>query len=317
MDNINLEEVMKTYVSEQSKDNLLAVLNHLRNAHLFVPSVFPKGTDISAFAKVAPGERLNIPEDVKPIPSILKNEKGEQYLPLYTNKEEIPKNQAYQTLAEITFQAAYTTVLRENSNLEGVALNPFHENIMMKAPLLESLKEQDDQIMENPKNIQLTPEQFVAFVRRDLEIKKAPALLYEKKEEFIHTLCTQKEEFWGNFYKKAYPENMPDGYESNDFSMMILNITEELLFIRTDLPEKNIIPGVCHRIYITWNEKKEQARFFTIEHTQDPETKKLGYVNESGEYIDLGIAPVEGAEIQKILDLSETDIIGVDNNAAN
>lgn len=43
MDNLKLQEAMQSYVKDQSKDNLLMVLNQLRNARLFVPSVFQKG----------------------------------------------------------------------------------------------------------------------------------------------------------------------------------------------------------------------------------------------------------------------------------
>lgn len=306
MDNLKLQEAMQTYVNDQSRDNLLQVLNQLRNAHLFVPSVFPEGTDLSAFSNVAPGEKLNIPENVRPIPSVLKNDQGEQYLPLYTSADEIPKKQVYHTLAEISFQAGYQTVLSSNDSLAGVAVNPFHENIMLKAPLLQSLKEQDE-AAKNQKQVQMTPEQLVAFIRRDLELKKIPAMLYEQKEAFIEKLKEEKESFFGDLYKGAYPSDMPNGYVAEDFSIMILNVTDDITLNSIDLPGKNRIPGLGSKLYITWNEATKEARYFVIIEAPQGQDRILAYVNEAGEFLNLGVAPVEGAEMQSILELAQKE----------
>ena len=48
-DNTKLEKVLEAYAKEQNKDNLSAVLNGLRYAHLFVPAVFPEGTDLACY----------------------------------------------------------------------------------------------------------------------------------------------------------------------------------------------------------------------------------------------------------------------------
>lgn len=309
MDNLKLQEAMQSYIKDQSKDNLLIVLNQLRNAHLFVPSVFPEGTDLSAFANVAPGAKLDIPNNVRPIPSVLKNDQGEQYLPLYTNADEIPKKQVYHTLAEITFQAAYQTVLNSNSSLSGVALNPFHENIMLKEPLLQSLKEQDEAMQTQKQPVQVTPEQLIALVRRDLEIKKIPSMMYEKKEQFFAQIKEKREHFFGDLYKSAYPTDMPNGYSAEDFSIMILNISDEIALYRIDLPEKNRIPGLGNKLYITWNENAKESRYFIIIEAPQGENRLLGYVNEATEYINLGAAPIEGAEMQSILEYAKLDKI--------
>lgn len=309
MDNLKLQEAMQSYVKDQSKDNLLMVLNQLRNARLFVPSVFPEGTDLSAFANVAPGAKLDLPDNIRPIPSVLKNDQGQQYLPLYTNTQEIPPKQVYHTLAEITFQAAYQTVLNSNGSLEGVAVNPFHENIMLKAPLLESLKEQDAAMNTQRQQVQMSPEQLVALVRRDLEIKKIPAMLYEQKETFLTDIKEKKEDFFANLYKNEYPADIPNGYVAQDFSIMTLNISEDIALNSIDLPEKNCIPGLGRKCYITWNAAKKEARFFIIIQAPQGQEGLLAYVDEAGNFLNLGKAPVEGAEMQAILELAQLETI--------
>lgn len=308
-DNTKLEEVLKNYAKEQNQDNLSAVLNSLRYAHLFVPAVFPEGTDLTFLKEAKQGERVNIPQGITPLPSILKNQKGEQYLPLYTKKEEIPKDQKFHTILEVTFRGSYMRVLREGSKLEGLALNPFHENILVKKTLLEKLKVQDDKLMEGKKVVKLSAEQYHALVRRNLELKTIPHMLFEDGDKFTKELCEGREAYVSELYRNAFPKEPGAPYTAEDFEFMALNVREDLLLIRVDLPEKGLVPGLCHRVYLAWNEQAKKAYYFTIEKTPKKEEHAMGRVDETGKRIDCGMAPVEGAEIQSVLDLIDEEKI--------
>ena len=306
-DNTKLEEVLEAYAKEQNKDNLSAVLNGLRYAHLFVPAVFPEGTDLTFLKEAKQGERIAIPQGITPLPSILKNNKEEQYLPLYTRKEEIPKDQKFHTILEVTFRGSYMTVLKEGSKLEGLALNPFHENVLVKKALLEKLKAQDDKMLENKKVVKLNAAQYHALVRRNMEFKTIPHMLFTDGDKFTRDLCEGKEAFVCELYRSAFPKEPGAPYEMSDFDFMALNVRKDLLLIRVDLPEKGLGPGLCHRVYLAWNEQAKKAYYFTIEQTPKKEERAMGRVDESGKRIDCGAAPVEGAEIQRILDLIDEE----------
>lgn len=311
-DNTELEKLMEIYVKEQTRENLNAVLNKLRFAHLFVPAIFPEGTDLSFLKDKERGSRFELPKDIQPIPSILKNSKGEQYFPLYTRKEEIPKDQTFHTILEVNFRGSYMVALREDSKIEGLALNPFHENILLKKLLLQSLKDQDDKMMAQRKGVKLSAEQYHAMVRRSIEFKMIPQKLFEDAAKFTEELCDGKETFVKELYCSAFPQKPGAPFDENDFEFMALNVRADLLLIRIDLPEKGILPGLCHRIYLAWNENTKKAYYFTIEKTPKKEERAMGRIDENLKRVDFGVAPVEGAEIQRIL-----DIIDEERNEAN
>ena len=89
---------------------------------------------------------------------------------------------------------------------------------------------------------------------------------------------------------------------------MPLNINEELLLIRLDLPEVKAPAQLCYRIYITLNPKNEkQIHYFTIERGKEKGERNLGAIGSDGKHYTFGEAPVEGAEIQRIMDLLEQE----------
>ena len=67
--NDRLEEAIKQYAAERTKENLTTVLNLLRPTKLYVPAM------------------LKAPD--QPTPCFLKNNKGEQFFVAYTSKEQM------------------------------------------------------------------------------------------------------------------------------------------------------------------------------------------------------------------------------------
>ena len=306
-DNTELEKMMKVYLEERSIENLNIVLSGLRFAHLFVPAVFPEGTDLSFMKNIEHGTRFQLPKDVQPVPSILKNAKGEKYLPLYTRKERIPKDQKFHTILEVNFRGSYLVALKEDSKIEGLAINPFDENILLKNALLEKLKAQDDKMIAQQKVINISPEQYFDLLRKGLEFQAIPRMFFADPAKFTDEFCKEKEKFIYDLYVNAFPKKPEAPFEETDFEFMALNVREDLLLIRVDLPEKGLNSGLCHRIYLVWNENAKKAYYFTIEKTPKKEERAMGRVDEDGKRIDCGEAPVEGAEIQRILDIIDEE----------
>ena len=84
--NDRLEEAIKEYAAERTKENLSTVLNLLRPTKLFVPAM------------------LKAPD--QPMPCFIKNNSGEQFFVAYTSKEQIPAEPKSQALLSMPFPMA-------------------------------------------------------------------------------------------------------------------------------------------------------------------------------------------------------------------
>ena len=114
-------------------------------------------------------------------------------------------------------------------------------------------------------------------------------------------------QIFANSYKesKLYP------FTEEDYSVMALDIAEDLTLIRIDLPDKKMAPTLCYRIYITFNPTTKKAGYYTIEMTKEKDVHLLGEVLADGKHTDHGNAPVEGAELQQIMDLARGEDAGL------
>ena len=63
----------------------------------------------------------------------------------------------------------------------------------------------------------------------------------------------------------------------------------------------------CSISSCTFNPQTKKAGYYTIEMTAEKEVRALGQILPDGRHESLGEAPVEGAELQKIMDLARYD----------
>ena len=89
--------------------------------------------------------------------------------------------------------------------------------------------------------------------------------------------------------------------------MMALEIAEDLTLIRVDLPERGLAAGLCSRVYVTFDPIAKKAGYYMIELTKERNVHQLAQILPDGKRVELGEAPVEGAELQKIIDLARTE----------
>lgn len=279
-----LEEAIKEYAQTKDKDGLTKVLNLLGPTRLFVPAMLTAETT--------------------PAPCFLKTSTGEQFLAVYTSKEQIPENPKSQALLTMPFPTCNNIVVKEELNLTGMVVNPFTDNLILKKELVQKLHEMDVKRAQM-KQVKMTPQQFQAFVRKQVEFGIFPKRLYGEKETFVNQLCDEKEAFVNELYKAAFKEEKLYPFSEQDFSVMALNISEDLLLARVDLPEKALVPPLCYRIYVTLNPTTNEVNYFTIEKTPQKDVRKLGRMTADGKHVDCGVAPVEGAELQCIMDLAK------------
>lgn len=281
--NDRLEEAIKTYAQERTKENLSIVLNLLRPTKLLVPAMLQ-----------APNQ---------PVPCLLKNKEGEQFLVVYTSKEQIPDEPKSQAILSMPFPTCNNIVVKPELSLTGMVINPFSDNLVLKAELVRKLHEADQKAAQ-VKQVKMTPEQFSIFAKKQVEFAVLPKHLFTEGAEFVEKLCNEKEALVNQIFADTFRENKLYPYTEDDYSVMALDIAEDLTLIRIDLPEKGLVVPLCYRIYMTFNPQTKKAGYYTIEMTKEKGVHLLGEILSDGSHADHGEAPVEGAELQKIMDLA-------------
>lgn len=283
--NDKLEEAIKIYQTERTKENLGIILNLLRPTKLLVPAMLK-----------APNQ---------PVPCFLKNADGQTFLAVYTSKAQIPAEPKSQAILSMPFPACNDIVVKEELNLLGMVINPFSQNLVLGKELVEKLHEADQKAMQT-KQVKMTPEQFGVFVKKQVEFGILPKRLFTEKESFVNQLCEEKETFVNRIFAEAYRESKIYPYSEADYSVMALDIAPDLTLIRVDFPESGIVPPLCYRVYITFDPIMKKAGYYTIEKMAEPGKRLLGGFGEDGAHINYGEAPVEGAEIDRIMSLART-----------
>lgn len=281
--NDKLEAAIKEYAGERTNEKLSEILNLMRPTKLYVPAML-KGPD-------------------QPIPCFLKNSKEEQFLVVYTSKTQIPEEPKSQALMSMPFPVCNSIVAKQELNLTGMVINPFSDNLILKRELVEKLHEADEKAVKT-RQVQMTPAQFQIFVKQQVEFGILPKRLFSEGEEFVSSLCEKKETLINEIFAEACKEPKFYGYSEKDYEVMALDIAEDLTVIRVDLPEKGIVPPLCYRIYLTFNPQTKKAGYYMIEMGKEKNSRLLGELGADGKHVAHGEAPVEGAELQKIIDLA-------------
>lgn len=289
--NEKLEELVKQYTDEKNANNLNALIEELRKCRLLVPA--------------------NINEEKKPVPCMLNSKDKGMYFPVYTALKQIPQSPRSEAIINMPYLAVNEMTAQQQENLGGVAINPFTDNLIFKMPLVLRIQEVEKKRRElakqggepKKKTLQLTPEQYLQFERRQFEFGFLPKRFFEQGQAFMDELCEKKEEYIDQLFEEAYQEKRRYPYLPEDFSVMVMNIAEDLLIVRVDLPAQDMAAPSCLRIYLAWNEVAGSGRYLTIETVKDSKERKLGELTLDWKKVDHGVAPVEGAELQYVIDL--------------
>jgi hypothetical protein len=286
--NEKVEEAIREYAKDRTMDNLTKVVNLLRPTGLYVPAM------------------LN--DDKKPVPFFLKSSEGDQYLAAFTSPNQASDDVKQKAVMIMPFTVCNGIVANDQFDLKGMVINPYTDNLILRTELVKQLHEADVQLAQNLKDKKgpMSPEQQVQYMRNQIEFGVMPKHMFTDGEQFIGDLCKKKEAAVLELFEESFHEQNP--FDKDDFSVMALTISSELMLVRIDMPEgKNETP-FCLRIYLTWNPQTKDAGYYTIEVVPNHEGRRLGCIDVSGQHTDLEEAPVEGVEMQRILELKGVQI---------
>ena len=299
------EQLLQIYKEDMAKENLSALLHQMKKTIFLVPAMLPDTPEVREVKqrlKENPGEKVSLPQGIAPMPAVLTNQKGEKFFPVYSSAEQVAKEPKADLLINMPFFVCCRTALDKRLGVQGIAVNPFTDNLRLKGNLIEAVL-REEAAKQNAKQVKLTPGQYQVRMRQKAEFHDFPLRAFKEGKEFILRLSEEKEALVNEVYKNAYQKGELYPYDESSFSVMALNISEEMLLVWIDLPPVREAAQLCHRAYLTLNPKKDEIHYFTIERGKEEEERNLGGVNAAGEHIEYGEAPVEGAEIQRILDL--------------
>lgn len=282
------EQAIREYVADQTKENLSNMLNLLRPSMVLVP--------------------VEVNEEKKAAPLFIKNQAGNSYLPVFTAKEQIPENLKEQPVMMIQFPMCNAMVANEEYQLQGMAINPYTDNVLLSTDLIKRLYEADKQFAKQMREKKQQPQQTKAPVtvgdmRRRVEYAILPKRLYTEGEAFVQRLCEEKEALIAGIFDEAIGERNP--YKESQLAVMALDISSELTLVRIDMPGPAATKPFCYRVYITLQPQTKEVGYYTIEEVLEQEGRRIGAIHKDGTHKDIGEAPVEGVEMQAVIELAQ------------
>ena len=282
--NEDVEEKIAQYLEDKTGENLNTLIELIRTRRVLVPA--------------------NVNEENKPVPCLISSPNNGMFLPIYTSKKEIPQEPKSVAIVNMPFLAVNNMVFQQGEKVAGIVINPFTQNLIFKSALVEKIKEVEKKRREGaqPKKMQLTPEQYMLFERKQFEFGFLPKRFFEQGKQMLDELCEKKEEYIDQFFEECYQQKRMYPYLPEDFSVMVMDM-DSALVVRVDLPTRDMGVPSCFRVYFSWEEEKNEGRYFTIERTPEPDKHLLGEFKKDWKHVDYGEAPAEGAELQKVLDI--------------
>lgn len=281
-----IEALLETYKKGMTPEQSNELVAKMRDVRFIVPVTFPQDETLAAMQAelVRTGQPVRLPKDARPIPVLIQNPNKEQFLAIYTTLAQVPKDTKHNGVIEMTFDACMNYVKNAKNPVKGVVLNPFSSNFIIK-PRMEQ---------------QVTPAQFHVLSRKNVEYVLLPHSIYTKGKEYFDSIDRG---VLFQFFKDQYQNKLPIPYTEDDFEVMQLGISPQLDLIHMSMPTKKLEKGCCIRIYATWHKGADRAGYYMIVRGEDPSERQFFYMDDTGKTTDLGEAPVESVEMQRVMDL--------------
>ena len=282
VDNSQLESAVAEFAKDRQRDKYAKVMEILEKSTVLVPAMPPK--------------------DAKVVPCLLRKETGEQALPIFTSVAQIPQDKKSPALLSMPFHACLSMVMGNQNDVETMVLNPFTHNMVLSKAILEVAVKRRN-MMGQTKQIKVTEKQFQQLVHNRMALYLLPKYLFENGEEGLKQLQHEEGSFLLQFYKESYPENMRASLAvvPDDFSVMALNVTEDMQITRVDMPDNTDKKGMCYRVYTVWLHKTRELFYYTLEKTD--QGNYIGKVTSDGKHELVEPAPDNGAEIEAVMNL--------------
>ena len=302
LDNARLEAAVADFAQNRQKENYAKVMEILEKSVVLMPALQPQGIPEDTLAQMKEGKPVQLPKEAKILPCLLRKDSGEQILPIFTSTAQIPQDKKSPTLLAIPFQACLSMLMASKGQVEVMVLNPFTHNMVLTKEILDVAVKRRDAAKQQ-KTVRVSEKQFHDLVHNRVALYLLPKYLFEHKEEGLKKLQHEEGSFLLQFYKESYPDNqkISVAVRAEEFSVMTLNVTEDMQITRLDMPDGTAKKGMCYRVYVVWMHKTQEVLYYTMEKTE--EGNYIGQVLSEGKHELVEPAPDNGAEIEAVMNL--------------
>ena len=316
-----LEMAAKDFRENKGQETFSKFMTVLENSNVVVPVLLPKDVQITPIMTAAMKEGRPIPivpKNGTPIsPCLLKKKDETLSMPIFASIEDIPKDRKFPAIVNIPFQACVSMILSSGGKVSEAVFDPFSEIVILSQKLLEAVAKNhkaaldagsgqnaqdgaDGQTGKQTKTVTMTAAQFTSFVHMRVAGDLLPKMLFAAPQEALKKLQKGKGSVMLELYTSAYPKENQCPYTEDDFTVMTMNITDEVQITRIDLPEKGAAIGIPARIYITWKNDSE-LRYFVIE--KGEEIDNIATITKDGKHEIVKPVQVNSTEIEDVLDI--------------
>ena len=303
LDNSRLEQLVEEFVKDRQKEKYAKVMEILEKSVILVPVMQPQGLDEEAQRMMREGKPVRISGQAQITPCLLRKETGEQVLPIFTSAAQIPQERRSPAVLAMPFHVCLSMVMSNQNHVKTMVLNPFTHNFVLPETILEVAAKRRD-VIKNTKTIRVTKEQFGQIVHNKVVLQLLPQYLFEHKEEGLNELQRHEGIFMLQFYKDSYPNGKTEDIAMvpEDFSVMTMNITEDMQITRVDMPDRMNTKGMCYRVYAVRLHESGRIFYYTFEKTE--QGNYIGQVTSDGKHELVEPVPDNGAEIEAVMNLA-------------
>lgn len=304
LDNSKLEKAAEEFAKDRQKEKYAGIMELLERSVVLVPTFTPQGLDSTAQKMMQEGKQVPVPKDAKIMPCLLRRENGGQVLPIFTSIRQIPKDKKSPAVLAMPFFSCVSMVMGNQEKVEAIVMNPFSHNVVLPKGILEVAEKRRNALQQQTKTIRMTEKQFKEWVHNRVALYLLPKYLFEHKEDGLKSLQKEEGDFIIQFYREAYPEGKKDSVAAapDDFSVMTLNLTDNMQMTRVDMPAETAKKGMCYRVYAVWLRDAEELRYYTFEKTE--EGNYIGRVMPDGKHELIEAAPDNGTEIEAVMNMA-------------
>lgn len=302
LDNKQLEALARAFARDRKQENYVKVMEVLEKSVVLVPTLVPQGLNEEARKMMQEGKPVQLSKEAKVFPCLLSKETGEQALPIFTSIAQIPQDKKSPAVLAMPFAACLSMVMGSQGKVETMVLNPFTDSMVLPKAILEVAAKRRETAQQQ-KTVKMTEKQFGELVHNRVALYLLPRYLFEHKEEGLKHLQHEEGTFLLQFYKESYPEQMRTSLavSEGDFSVMTLNITEDMQLTRVDMPDDTMKKGMCCRVYVVRLNSTQEILYYTLEKTE--QGNHFGRITEDGKHEIAGPVPDNGAEIEAVIGL--------------
>ena len=302
IDNTKLEEAIDAFREDKERESFAKVMELLEKSIVLVPAMPPADLPQELKEQMMAGKLVRLPSETKLAPCLLRKESGEQGLPIFTSPDKIPADKKPPMVMAMPFMGCVSMVMSNPDKVLEIVVNPFTGMMVITKAIL-GVAEKRRQAVEQGRTVRMTREQFRNFAHNRVSLSLLPKYLFEHKEEGLKRLQQEEGAFLVGLYDEVYPQGEKSGRQAGEFSLMTLNLTDNIQLTRLDMPDETMKDGLCYRVYAVWKRDEEEVCYYTLEKTKDGNF--IAKVTSEGKHEMVESAPDNGAEIEAILNLVE------------